>query len=352
MINNNINIEEIKKKILEIYRKKGEVKIIAHGDWDGVVGAGFLKKWIKENLNVKTTVDFPFKDLPTMILDEVITIETSNFAQNTKNSIIIDHHIQRKKIDPSNINIIDNENYDKSSVATLIVDAFQIQTNKEFLKAIEDIDNGRINLVKYILERLSSNYRKLKKEITQILLNAPLDIKLYASFKADTQKFPRDKISGWISKNNFNSLSKWASKKCKDFGKVMISVAKVLKRNIIDIPEADALIVVGPNRELNSDESQALKPAALYLQEKHKVVVTLILNENETVLKGTIGTFDPLINFENAGVYKALEKLPQIKSAGGRANIGGFQIKNGEAVLLDDLRKHLKSILKEVVPKK
>jgi hypothetical protein len=351
MVEMKVDINLVKKRIVKIFEKKGEVTIVAHGDWDGVVGAGLLKAWIKDNLNLGTTIIFPFKELSTMVLDNVITIETSNFAQNTTNSIIIDHHIQRKKIDPTNLTIIDNETYDKSSVATLIADFFKIKIKREFLKAVDDIDNGKINLIKYIIEKLSNNFNDEDKKIIEVLNNAPEVFKLYAAFRADVIGFPRLMIAEWISIKNFKALQEWASNKCISFKDVMLNVIEILENSIIKIPGIDAVILSSLEMEIDSYKAQALRPAALYLQDIYKIAITVYLNEKQEAFKGTIGTFDSLINFENVGVYKALEKVPEIKSAGGRATIGGFQTKEGESIPLELLLKIFKDILKNCFTK-
>lgn len=345
-----VDINLVKKHIFKIFKRKDEVKIVAHGDWDGVVGAGLLKSWIKVNLKLNAIIVFPFKELSTMVLDNVITIETSNFAQNTTNSIIIDHHIQRKKNDPSNLTIIDNETYDKSSIATLIADFFKIKFNREFLNAIDDIDNGKINLIKYVIENMSNNFNDVNKKIIEVLHNAPKVFKLYAAFRADVIGFPRLKIAEWISGKNYKALQEWASNKCVSFKDIILNVIEILETNIIKIPGIDAVLLSSSEMEIDSYKAQSLKPAAQYLQDKYKIAIIVYLNEKQEVFKGTIGTFDSLLNFENVGVYKALEKIPEIKSAGGRATIGGFQMKEGESIPLEFLLEIFKDILKKIFP--
>ncbi|MEE9378563.1 MAG: hypothetical protein V3V33_11085 [Candidatus Lokiarchaeia archaeon] len=351
MVEMKVDINLVKKRIVKIFEKKSEVKIVAHGDWDGVVGAGLLKAWIKDNLKLNTIIIFPFKELSRMVLDNVITIETSNFAQNTTNSIIIDHHIQRKKIDPSNLTIIDNKTYDKSSVATLIADFFKIKFNREFLKAVDDIDNGKINLIKYIIENLSNNFSDVNKKIIEVLHSAPVVFKLYAAFRADVLGFPRLKIAEWISGKNYKALQEWASNKCINFKDIMLNIREILENNIIKIPGLDAILLSSSEMEIDSYKAQALKPAALYLQDIYKIAIIVYLNKKGEVFKGSIGTLDSILNFENAGVYKALEKVPEIKSAGGRAMIGGFQMKEGKSIPLEFLLKIFKDILKNLFSK-
>ena len=342
------NLEKTKERILEIYKKTGEILIIAHGDWDGVVGAGLLKRWIKNHLDLDVQLTFPFKELATMNLDKVITIETTNFAESTKNSIVIDHHIQGKSIDPSNVEIIDNQNYDKSSVATLIADVFNIELNKEFLMAIDAIDNGKVNLVKYILEHLSSNHNNMTDEINQILHNASDEIKLYAAFRADVPGFPRERIAHWISEKDFQSIKGWTTEKCLIFADVMPSIIKILKENVIKIPGFDAVIVTGVNGNIDPLESNALKPAALYLEETYKVVFALLLNDKGSIISGTIGTLDEKLNFDKANLYKKIEQIPKIRSAGGRSNVGGFQVEEGEAISLKMFKTKINVILKDI----
>ena len=263
--NQTFDLEKLKEYILNIYKEKGEIIIIAHGDWDGVVGAGLLKRWIKDQLNLEVQVEFPFKELATMNLDKVITIEIASFTQSTKNSIVIDHHIQGKSIDPSNIAVIDNKNYDKSSVATLIADVFNIETDKQLLSAVDAIDNGQVNLVKYIIDKIPSKYHNLADEVNHILQRAPEVVQMYAAFRADVAGFPRKRVANWVFEQDLQTVKEWASENCLPFRDVMTKIIKILKENVIKIPGFDAVIVTGVNGNVNSLESNALKPAALYL---------------------------------------------------------------------------------------
>jgi nanoRNase/pAp phosphatase (c-di-AMP/oligoRNAs hydrolase) len=288
--------------------KPNILKIVAHGDWDGVVGAGLLSRIYD------LPIEFPI-ELQDLIIENAACIEIiPDRVTSLRNSLIIDHHGTqlRQGIDEQNNQWILEPEY--KAVSSLIADHWQLEFPEEWRNAVEEVDTAN-----------------LKSELSQTIWKA---------YRVDAKSFPRQQVAEMVKKGNWKQLQEWAEKQQTEYRKVEEKTKELLEKSEKLTPEAVYFAFQFNDRW----ERGASKDTMLILEEKIPLVIAIGMNE-QTVKSGTIATNK---NIDLTKIYQYLRK--QGYNSGGHKTVGGFQaIKNKTLEqTLQDLRNAIKQIQNEL----
>ncbi|MGQ9722993.1 MAG: hypothetical protein ACUVXA_16920 [Candidatus Jordarchaeum sp.] len=280
------------------------LRIIAHGDWDGVVGAGLLSR-IQD-----LPLEFPL-ELPDLIVENAACIEiTPGRVKNMRNSLIIDHHgtQPREGVDEQGNQWILKPEY--KAVSSLIADHWKLDFPEEWRKAIEEVDTATLNT-----------------ELSQTLWKA---------YRVDAKSFPRQQTAEMVKKGEWKQLQELAEKQQTEYQKIEEKTVELLGKSTKLTPEA----VYFTFRFNDRWERGASKNAMLTLEEKIPIVIAIGLEE-KGVKGGTVATRK---NIDLTRIYDYLRS--QDYSSGGHKNVGGFQVLKSKTIeqTLKDLRKALKHL--------
>jgi hypothetical protein len=154
------------------------LRIVAHGDWDGVVEAGLLSRVYAVPL------EFPL-ELAGLIIEDAACIEiTPGRVSSIRDSIIIDHHATEEHPytdEQGNVWILKPE---YRAVSSLIADQWSLEFPSEWRVAIEEVDTAN--------------------------LNSPLSKTLWRAYRVNAQGFPRQKVAEMVRKGEWEQLGKLA----------------------------------------------------------------------------------------------------------------------------------------------
>lgn len=283
-------------------------RIVAHGDWDGVIGAGLFSRIYDLPL------EFPL-ELQNLTIENAACIEiTPDRVTRLRNSLIIDHHgtQPRQGIDEQDNQWILEPEY--KAVSSLIADHWQLDFPKEWRTAIEEVDTAT-----------------LKSKLSQTL---------WKSYRVDAQGFPRQKVAEMVKKGNWKQLQEWAEKQKAEYQKVETKTKELLMKSEKLTPESVYFTFQFNDRW----ERGASKDAMLTLEERIPIVIAIGMNE-QRVKSGTIATNK---NIDLTKIYQHLRK--QGYTSGGHKAVGGFQALKNKTLeqTLKDLRNAIKQLQKKV----
>mgnify|MGYP000185601048 CR=1 FL=1 len=284
-------------------------RIVSDGDWDGILATSLLIK-LARRYNIEPIISYPHpKELRSMKLNDVVSIEITPTKTQITNSIIFDHH---EKIEGyGNIWIFDDK---APSVAALVSEVLGIPTDEEILDAVNAIDQG--NWRQDILSQL-----------------------LFKAYQIDPVSFPRLEITYKLAKDDFKSVIELCKARAKAF-KNIERRANELKKGIKVLFSSPSVVYFTYN--VGRDEG-ARRLALLDLEEEFDIVIALGV-ENENFVTGTIATKRRGINL--MPIFRDLRNMGY--NAGGRRNVGGFQTIKKDVKLervLNDLIKILEKDL-------
>jgi nanoRNase/pAp phosphatase (c-di-AMP/oligoRNAs hydrolase) len=279
-------------------------KIVAHGDWDGVVGAGLLSRVFGVPL------EFPL-ELADLNIENAACIEiTPTRVKTMRNSLIIDHHgtETRQGIDKMGNEWILKPDY--RAVSSLISDHFKLEFPQEWRTAVEEVDTAT--------------------------LNSKLGNIIWRAYRIDPQGFPRQQVAEMVRKGNWRELREWAEKVSSEYQKIEEKTKELLDRSEKLTPEAVYFIFNFGDRW----ERGASKEAMLTLEEKNPIVISVGMEEKR-VKGGTIATKK---NLDLTKIYQHLKNKGY--SSGGHKTVGGFQTLENKTLeqVLEDLRDAIKQL--------
>ncbi|MEM3593177.1 MAG: DHHA1 domain-containing protein [Candidatus Jordarchaeaceae archaeon] len=278
------------------------MKIVAHGDWDGVVGAGLLSRIYD------LPIEFPL-DLQDLTIENAACVEiTPDRVAGLKNSLIIDHHgIQpRHGTDKQGNQWVLEPEYD--SVSSLIADHWKLDFPEEWRNALEEVDTAN-----------------LKSKLGQTLWKA---------YRVDAKGFPRQQVAEMVKNGNWKKLQEWAETQQAAYRKVEEKTKELLEKSANLTPDTVYFTFQFNDRW----ERGASKDAMLILEEKNPIVVAIGMNE-QMVKSGTIATNK---NIDLTRIYQYLRKVGY--SSGGHKTVGGFQALESKTLeqALQDLKKAIR----------
>ncbi len=275
-MNNNLFLEKIN------YRE-----ILAHKDWDGLIGGGLIQRIF---------------DLPIIFLNRVneatakIIIEVP-FALDAyiEKCLIIDHHDCKraplKSLHFGN-HVLCDEEY--GSVASMIVDFFDLDAPDEILDALDHIERGDID----------SN---------------ELAYRMFISFASSIGSFPYEDLVKEVRVGRWERIINWVNKKASSKEAELVKGLSERKlNNVIEIMRNVKLITYNTQDPLDIG---AARLALLTLEKQAKIGVMLGLDDIYARF-GIIATMKKKIN-----LIPLLDELSKLSwQSGGRSNVGGFQI--------------------------
>ncbi len=279
-------------------------KIVAHGDWDGVAGAGLLSRIIEAPL------EFPL-ELTELTIENAACIEiTPGRVKSLRNSLIIDHHgtQQREGVDEQVNQWILKPEY--KAVSSLIADHWQLEFPQEWRNAIEEVDTAT-----------------LKTELSK---------KIWKAYRVDAKGFPRQQAAEMVKKGEWKQLREWAEKQQEEYPKIEEKTRELLEKSEHLTPETVYFTFQFNDRW----ERGASKDAMLILEEKAPIVIAIGVEE-KGVKSGTIATR------QNIGLTKIYQQLRQQGyTSGGHKTVGGFQALKNKTLeqTLQDLRNAINQL--------
>jgi nanoRNase/pAp phosphatase (c-di-AMP/oligoRNAs hydrolase) len=283
-------------------------RIVAHGDWDGVVGAGLFLR-IHD-----LPLEFPLELLELTIENAACIEITPDRVTSLRNSLIIDHHgtQPRQGMDERGNQWILEPEY--KAVSSLIADHWQLELPKEWRAAVEEVDTAT--------------------------LNSTLSQTLWKAYRVDAQGFPRLQVAEMVKKGNWKQLQEWAENRQAEYRKVEEKTKELLEKSEKLTPESVYFTFQFNDRW----ERGASKDVMLVLEEKTPIVIAIGMNE-QRVKSGTIATNE---NIDLTKIYQTLKK--QGYTSGGHKTVGGFQALKNKTLeqALQDLRKAIKQIQEQI----
>ncbi|MFB0562392.1 MAG: DHHA1 domain-containing protein [Candidatus Lokiarchaeia archaeon] len=277
-------------------------KIVAHGDWDGVVGAGLLSRIYNLPL------EFPL-ELPELTIENAVCIEiTPGRVKSLLNSLIIDHHGSQPRQDTDeqgNQWILEPE---YKAVSSLIADHWKLELPMEWRTAVEEVDTAT--------------------------LKTKLGTLIWKAFRVDAHGFPRKKVAEMVKKGNWKQLQEWAENRQTEYQKVDEKTKELIEKSKNLTPE----VIYFTFRFNDRWERGASKDAMLKLEEKTRIVIAIGVVE-KGVKSGTIATKK---NIDLTKIYQHLRN--QGYTSGGHKTVGGFQALKNKTLkqTLEDLRNSIK----------
>ncbi|MEM2144646.1 MAG: hypothetical protein QW279_04745, partial [Candidatus Jordarchaeaceae archaeon] len=186
--------------------KPNILRIVAHGDWDGVIGAGLFSR-VHE-----LPIDFPL-ELQDLTIENAACIEiTPDRVKSLRNSLIIDHHgtQPRSGMDEQDNQWILEPEYE--SVSSLIADHWKLEFPEDWRTAVEEVDTAN-----------------LKSKLSQTLWKA---------YRVDAKSFPRQRVAEMVKNGNWKQLQEWAEKQQAEYIKVEKKTKELLEKSENLTPEA------------------------------------------------------------------------------------------------------------------
>nr|MDO8080289.1 DHH family phosphoesterase [Candidatus Freyarchaeota archaeon] len=283
-------------------------RIVAHWDWDGVVGAGLLSRIYDLPLEFPT-------DLKDLTIENAACIEiTPGRVKSLRNSLIVDHHGTQPRQGPDkqgNEWILEPE---YKAVSSLIADYWQLEFPEEWRTAVEEVDTAN--------------------------LNSELAATLWRAYRTDTQGFPHQQVAEMVKKGNWKEIQEWAEKQQAEYQKVQEKAKELVEKSQKLTADTAYFTYKSDDRW----ERGASKDAILMLKEKASIAVSIGM-EKQTVKKGTIATN------KNIDLTKIDEHLnSQEYKSGGHEAIVGFQPLKDKTLeqTLKDLENALKQLQKRI----
>nr|MDO8080306.1 hypothetical protein [Candidatus Freyarchaeota archaeon] len=280
------------------------LKIVAHGDWDGVVGAGLLSRIISVPL------EFPL-ELADLTIENAACIEIiPSRVKSLRNSLIIDHHgtQPRQGMDEMGNEWILEPEY--KAVSSLIADHWQLEFPEEWRTAVEGVDSAA--------------------------LDSKLSTVIWKAYRVDPQGFPRQQVAEMVKKGNWKELREWAKKGYAEYQRVEEKTKELLEKSEKLTPESEYFTFQFNDRW----ERGASKDAMLTLEEKTPIVISVGM-EGQRVKGGTIATKK---NMNLTKIYEYLRNSGY--SSGGHKTVGGFQALENKTLeqTLQDLKAAIKQL--------
>ncbi|MEM3587827.1 MAG: hypothetical protein QXO71_10965, partial [Candidatus Jordarchaeaceae archaeon] len=214
-------------------------KIVAHGDWDGVVGAGLLSR------TINAPIEFPL-ELADLTVENAACIEiTPGRVKNLRNSLIIDHHGNqpRQGRDEMGNEWILVPEY--RAVSSLIADHFKLEFPEEWRTAVEEVDSAT--------------------------LNSKLGNIIWRVYRVGPQGFPRHQVAEMVKEGRWKELQEWAEKAHAEYQKIEEKTKELLRRCGRLTPESVYFTFNFNDRW----ERGASKEAMLTLEEKNPIMVAI-----------------------------------------------------------------------------
>jgi len=294
--------------LLHIFVKGRAIKIVSDGDLDGIFATGFLTSYFR-NIGLEVEYLYPKPEkIKGMIVQDCILIElplTRGIIYREEN-LLFDHHNG-----PARVELFKENKVVKSivfpnckSIAQLVHYILGIKVNKELLEAVNNIDNGVYETG--ITEKLHRAY----------LLNIS---------NVDMRKF----LTESVANQKWKEILEWTKKESRKWKKhVEPKIHDIFERIHVIVPG----VAVFTYFEQNDVEKAARTEAMLKLEDRHDIVVSIGLDDQNRAVSARIATKKPI---DLSTVYKQFQKLGY--TAGGRKNVGGvqFNYKNLEDALKD-----------------
>jgi len=275
------------------------LRIVAHGDWDGVVGAGLLSRVYNVPL------EFPL-ELADLTVENAVCIEiTPGRVKELRNSLVVDHHgtTARLGVDENgNQWILQPEH---KAVSSLIADHWQLEFPEEWRKAVEEVDTAT--------------------------LTSKLSQTLWKAYRVDAQNFPRQWVAEKVRRGSWEEIRRWAEEQQAEYQKVEEKAEELVAKSRNLTPES-----VYFTFQFNDKwERGASKNAMLTLEEKAPIDVAIGMDK-QRVKSGTIATKR---NLDLSKIYQHLRG--EGYSSGGHKTVGGFQALTNKTLkqTLKDLKK-------------
>lgn len=277
-------------------------RIVADGDWDGVVATGLLLR----------VFNLPFcfpppSEIPKLRLNHVIVIEIGPTKVETiTNSLIIDHHALIKGSE-TNETLIDLR---YKSVASLVADHWTLDYPTNWREVMEGIDSGQVT--------------------------SPMEQTVWKAFLIDIERFPRRWITQLVSRGKWEEIEEWCKERAAEYDtKTEQKMGEFLGR-----VEKLGEDVVWFWFDRDDTIEQACKtPTMLELETRFALVIAFAMRGG-CVISGTLGTK----RWNLLPLFEALRALGY--KAGGRGTIGGFQCPEPKTVV--EVVQGLKRVLKRV----
>jgi len=279
------------------------LKIVAHGDWDGVVGAGLLSRVFDVPL------EFPL-ELADLNIENAACIEiTPGRVKSMRSSMIVDHHGTQSFHGPDeegNVWILKPE---YKAVSSLIADYWRLDFPEEWRTAVEEVDTAK--------------------------LNSQLAIMLWKAYRIDPQGFPRHQVAEMVKKGKWEGIKKWVEEQMTGYEKVEEKAKELLERSKNLTPESVYFTFNFNDRW----ERGASKDAMLTLEEKTPIVISIGIEEGRAK-GGTIATK----SLDLTKIYQHLRNKGY--SSGGHKTVGGFQTLKNKTLeqVLEDLKDAIKQL--------
>ncbi len=262
-------------------------KIYAHRDWDGVIGSGLLLRVFDLPISFLNRVDEAVKSV-------IVEVPFSLDAYVEK-CLVIDHHdCKREPLKSLHFgnHVICDENY--SSVASLIVDYFDLDTPEEILDALDLIEMGEID-------------------------RDDLAYKMFISFVSDMNNFPYMDFARAVKMGDWDRIIRWVDNKSssKD-AELVVLISKNKLKNRKELIDGVQLITYNVRDKLDVG---AARLALLELEKTAKIGI--IIGVDDIYARyGVIATKKKKINLIQ--LFHELNRMSW--KAGGRSRVGGFQI--------------------------
>ena len=284
--------------------------IVSDGDWDGIVATALLIIYARKN-DIEPVIQYPHpRELKNSAFENVVSVEITPTKTKICNSVIFDHH--EKVEGHGNVWVFDSN---APSVASLVSEFLDIEFDKNFMDAINAIDQG--------------DWRKT--ELSQILFKA---------FQIDPASFPRMEITYRLANYEIDYVISWATERARLFNGIM-KIAEKLKENKILLWSKPAIVYF--TYRVGKDEG-ARRLALLDLEEEYDIAISLGIQDRDIFVTGTIATKKDI---DLSPLFKELRKMGY--NAGGRKNVGGFQAVRELKIskVLDDLKLVVKKVFSE-----
>jgi len=262
-------------------------KVYAHKDWDGVIGGGLILRIFDLPITFLNRVDEATETI-------IVEVPFSPDAYIEK-CLIIDHHDCKKSHLRSfhfGNHVLCDETY--GSVASMIIDLFDLDAPEEILDALEYIEMGDIH-------------------------SDELAYKMFISFASSITSFPFTELANYVKLGNWDRVISWIeSKSSSKEAELVLEMSKRKLKESVEIIKDVELITYDTHDALDIG---AARLALLDLERRAKIGIMIGLDDIYARY-GIIATLKKKINL--IPLFKELSQLSW--QAGGRSNVGGFQI--------------------------
>ena len=277
-------------------------RIVADGDWDGVVATGLLLRVF----NLPFYFPHP-PEIPKLRLNRVIAIEVGpTKVEAITNSLIIDHHALSKESE-TNETLIDLR---YKSAASLVADHWALDYPSNWREVIESIDSGQVT--------------------------SSMGQTVWKAFLIDIEHFPRRWITRLVNNGKWEKIEEWCEERAIEYDINTKTKMEELLARAAKLGEDAVWFWFALE---NKNEWACKTPTMLKLENEFNIVIALAMTEDK-VMSGTLGT--KKVNL--LPIFEGLRTLGY--NAGGRETIGGFQCLDIKSVY--DVVQDLKTVLAKV----